>query len=263
MIRFSAALVVVAIGVLIAGVATSSLLLVYVAIGISAVALLVLAAGVALKRDELFRDDVRPASDVDGATAGQQAVLDHQPASSGPGSKAGESRVPVPAAGGAFGSPFSSGTAPGETVPEEIAPGGTSHREMRSPPGPAVACSGQRALRPRARRRALLPGRRHGLRQRPASPGHPRLRRPRRRPPRAAGPGVRPLRRRGRIPILPWSDSLPTRVNITKGNSPDPVPSWLEDVDDESASARPASAAGATPLAEPRARHHGRCARQR
>ena len=36
MIRFSAALVVVAIGVLIAGVATSSLLLVYVAIGISA-----------------------------------------------------------------------------------------------------------------------------------------------------------------------------------------------------------------------------------
>ena len=45
MIRFSAALVVVAIGVLIAGVATSSLLLVYVAIGISAVALLVLGRG--------------------------------------------------------------------------------------------------------------------------------------------------------------------------------------------------------------------------
>ncbi|HEY6787951.1 MAG TPA: hypothetical protein VI365_11630, partial [Trebonia sp.] len=94
MIRFSAALVVVAIGVLIAGVATSSLLLVYVAIGVSAVALLVLAAGVALKRDELFRDDGRPVSAIDGVTAGQQAVVDHQPASSAAGSEASGSRVP-------------------------------------------------------------------------------------------------------------------------------------------------------------------------
>ena len=48
--------------------------------------------------------------------------------------------------------------------------------------------------------------------------------------------------------MLPWSDSLPTRVNITKGNSPEPVPSWLEDVDDEPAAAGPAEGAGATPL---------------
>jgi hypothetical protein len=53
-IRFSAGLVVVAIGVLIGGVATSKLSLVYVAIAVSAVALVVLAIGVALKRDELF-----------------------------------------------------------------------------------------------------------------------------------------------------------------------------------------------------------------
>jgi len=53
-IRFSAGLVVVAIGVLIGGVATSKLSLVYVAIAVSALALITLAIGVALKRDELF-----------------------------------------------------------------------------------------------------------------------------------------------------------------------------------------------------------------
>jgi hypothetical protein len=53
-IRFSAALVVVAIGVLIGGVATSKLTLVYIAIGVSAAALVLLAIGVALKREELF-----------------------------------------------------------------------------------------------------------------------------------------------------------------------------------------------------------------
>jgi hypothetical protein len=53
-IRFSAGLVVVAIGVLIGGVVTSKLSLVYVAIAVSAVALVALAIGVALKRDELF-----------------------------------------------------------------------------------------------------------------------------------------------------------------------------------------------------------------
>ena len=54
MIRFSAGLVVVAIGVLIGGVVSSKLSLVYVAIAVSAVALVALAIGVALKRDELF-----------------------------------------------------------------------------------------------------------------------------------------------------------------------------------------------------------------
>jgi len=53
-IRFSAALVVVAIGVLIGGVATSKLTLIYLAIAIIAAALVTLAVGVALKREELF-----------------------------------------------------------------------------------------------------------------------------------------------------------------------------------------------------------------
>jgi hypothetical protein len=53
-IRFSAALVAVAIGVLIGGIATSKLLLVYIAIVVSAVALVALAIGVVLKRAELF-----------------------------------------------------------------------------------------------------------------------------------------------------------------------------------------------------------------
>jgi hypothetical protein len=53
-IRFSAALVAVAIGVLIGGIATSKLLLVYIAIVVSAAALAALAIGVVLKREELF-----------------------------------------------------------------------------------------------------------------------------------------------------------------------------------------------------------------
>jgi len=55
-IRFSAVLVVGAIGVLIGGIATSKLLLVYVAIGLSAAALVALAIGVVLKREELFSE---------------------------------------------------------------------------------------------------------------------------------------------------------------------------------------------------------------
>jgi len=56
-IRFSAALVAVAIGVLIGGIATSKLLLVYIAIVVSAVALVTLVTGVVLKREELFGED--------------------------------------------------------------------------------------------------------------------------------------------------------------------------------------------------------------
>ncbi|HEX6454000.1 MAG TPA: hypothetical protein VF060_31625 [Trebonia sp.] len=73
MIRFSAALVVVAVGVLIGGVATSTLSLVYVAIVLSALALIALAIGVALKRDELFGVTGQPVEDVMGAAAGQSA----------------------------------------------------------------------------------------------------------------------------------------------------------------------------------------------
>ncbi len=54
MIRFSAVLVAVAIGVLVGGIVTSKLLLVYIAIVVSAVALVALAIGVVLKREEIF-----------------------------------------------------------------------------------------------------------------------------------------------------------------------------------------------------------------
>ena len=54
MIRFSAFLVVVAVGLLVAGVVTSKLLLVYLAIGVSGVALLALGVGAAVKWRELF-----------------------------------------------------------------------------------------------------------------------------------------------------------------------------------------------------------------
>ena len=53
MIRFSAFLVVVAVGVLVAGVVTSKLLLVYIAIGVSGVALLALGIGAAVNWREL------------------------------------------------------------------------------------------------------------------------------------------------------------------------------------------------------------------
>jgi hypothetical protein len=72
-IRFSAGLVVVAIGVLIGGVATSKLSLVYVAIAVSAVALVALAIGVALKRDELFGGGPELAPAGAGASSGMPA----------------------------------------------------------------------------------------------------------------------------------------------------------------------------------------------
>jgi hypothetical protein len=53
-IRFSAFLVAVAVGLLVAGVVTSRLMLVYAAIGVSGLALLALAIGALIKRRELF-----------------------------------------------------------------------------------------------------------------------------------------------------------------------------------------------------------------
>ncbi len=84
MIRFSAALVAVAIGVLIGGIATSKLLLVYIAIVVSAVALVALAIGVVLKREELFGEGQGPLP----AGAGAGPVLQ---------ARAGESQDKVPA----------------------------------------------------------------------------------------------------------------------------------------------------------------------
>ena len=202
MIRFSAALVVVAIGVLIGGMATSSLMLVYVAIGVSALALVVLAVGVALKRDELFGAGVGSASYVtqarDEQPAGQHAPsAGQQHASAGLqgdpgryGQQAGLDQVAVAAGVGTFG--FSAPDAPPPSAPRAWPP---------SEPGFPVA--------PAAAARAPVPE--SGTFRRPAAP-----------PTRAD-------------PVLPWADTLPTRVDVGKAPLPEPVLSWLDDVDDQPA----------------------------
>lgn len=73
MIRFSAALVVVAVVVLISGIASSVLLLVYMAIILSAAALIMLAVGVALKRDEVFGETGQSAAGMMGTGASQSS----------------------------------------------------------------------------------------------------------------------------------------------------------------------------------------------
>jgi hypothetical protein len=64
-IRFSAFLVAVAVGLLVAGVVTSKLLLVYLAIGVSGVALLALGVGAAVKWRELFGKPQAAVSEAD------------------------------------------------------------------------------------------------------------------------------------------------------------------------------------------------------
>jgi len=75
-IRFSAALVAVAIGVLLGGIATSKLLLVYIAIVVSAVALVALAIGVVLKREELFGDISQETSTESGKPPGELKITE-------------------------------------------------------------------------------------------------------------------------------------------------------------------------------------------
>jgi hypothetical protein len=77
-IRFSAGLVVVALGVLIGGVVTSKLSLVYVSIAVSVLALIVWAIGIFLKREELFggRPELVPA----GAGVGAGSPAPERPA---------------------------------------------------------------------------------------------------------------------------------------------------------------------------------------
>ena len=78
MIRFSAFLVVVAVGMLVAGVVTSKLLLVYIAIGVSGVALLALGIGAAVNWRELTGKPETAAAETSAqgpaaAAAGRQA----------------------------------------------------------------------------------------------------------------------------------------------------------------------------------------------
>jgi hypothetical protein len=130
-IRFSAALVAVAIGVLIGGIATSKLLLVYIAIVVSAVALVALAIGVVLKREELFREVQGLAP----AAAGAGPVLQART-----GESAGESQHKVPVGAHVAPPPPFQGAAGGYTA----AFGGTA------PAASSSAGAGSSAARPAA-----------------------------------------------------------------------------------------------------------------
>ena len=66
MIKASALLAAVAIGLLVAGVLASSLLMVYVSIGVCAVAALILAAGILTHWSEIFGRGESPAASVPG-----------------------------------------------------------------------------------------------------------------------------------------------------------------------------------------------------
>ncbi len=103
MIRFSAGLVVVAIGVLVGGVVTSKLLLVYIAIMLSAAGLAALAIGVVLKRDEFFGEQSQAAARADaGPTVGQpaqagEAAGTRMPAATAAATRGGAGAWPGPA----------------------------------------------------------------------------------------------------------------------------------------------------------------------
>jgi len=98
-IRFSAGLVVVALGVLIGGVVTSKLSLVYVSIAVSVLALIAWAIGVFLKRGELREELFGGPPELVPAGAGADAGLGtpEQPASA-PQSPAPSAVAPVTSA---------------------------------------------------------------------------------------------------------------------------------------------------------------------
>jgi hypothetical protein len=79
-IRFSAFLVAVALGLLVAGVVTSKLVLVYVAIGVSGVALLALGVGALIKRKELFGQPESAQSESTGPRLAEPELARSQPA---------------------------------------------------------------------------------------------------------------------------------------------------------------------------------------
>ena len=108
MIRFSAFLVVVAVGLLVAGVVTSKLLLVYIAIGVSGVALLALGIGAAVNWRELTGKTAETSAQGPAAQAAAPEAATSQAATS----QAQPPQVPVPA-----GSVPAAGSAPAGSAP--------------------------------------------------------------------------------------------------------------------------------------------------
>ena len=133
MIRFSAFLVVVAVGLLVAGVVMSKLVLVYLAIGVSGVALLALGAGAAFNWSELFGKPktAEPAVSGLGRNAVPAFVPDAQPEARQSARMPAAPAMPVaPAA-----SPWAAAPVPPAAVPAAPVPA------VAVPPAPVSAAS--------------------------------------------------------------------------------------------------------------------------
>ena len=133
MIRFSAFLVAAAVGLLIAGVVTSKLLLVYLAIGASGVALLALGIGVAVNWRELTGKPTTAAAEASAQGPAAPSQVPAAPAPAAAATSAAQPQASVPAtfvsaaAGSAAPGTDTSGSGWPATVPAASAsPGGPS-----------------------------------------------------------------------------------------------------------------------------------------
>ena len=201
MIRFSAGLVVVAIGVLIGGVATSKLLLVYIAIGLSVAALIALAIGVVLKREELFGEQrvaapaaagtgVQPNETVDSLAARVPAVASAATGEAGARGAVGVARdhaAQSPFDQPAYGQGALPAASPSWAVRQD------SPWTLEPPAASAPAASPAPTAPPprpprRHRSRRGRSGCRHRMASRPPPPRRPRRARPMSRPPAPSQP---------------------------------------------------------------------------
>jgi hypothetical protein len=142
-IRFSAFLVVVAVGLLVAGVVTSKLLLVYIAIGVSGVALLALGIGAAVNWRELTSKTAQPGT-VESSAQGPAPPQAPAPQAAAPQAAVPE---PVPAPAAAAAAPAPSGPSREPSAPDvwewrddslqTPAPPTSPHPTQRPEPEPA------------------------------------------------------------------------------------------------------------------------------
>ena len=153
MIRFSAFLVVAAVGTLVAGVVTSKLLLVYIAIGVSGLALLALGAGAAVHWRELTGKPETAASRTGAqapAPSPPPAVVPQQVATPEPATAAATGVASTATATAASRSPWSGTVPAGSSRPEYLPPAATrppapSEWKWRDEPVPKETAAGKPA----------------------------------------------------------------------------------------------------------------------